>query len=41
MDQQNNDEREGHKISQKKNQKKTKKRNKNLKKILFHFTKLY
>ena len=29
MDQQNNDEREGHKISQKKNQKKTKKRNKN------------
>ena len=38
MDQQNNDEREGHKISQKKNQKtKTKQK---LKKILFHFTKL-
>ena len=40
MDQQNNDEREGHKISQKK--KKTKKKTKKkLKKILFHFTKLY
>ena len=40
MDQQNNDEREGHKISQKKNQKKPKTKQK-LKKILFHFTKLY
>ena len=29
MDQQNNDEREGHKISQKKNHKKNQKRNKN------------
>ena len=36
MDQQNNDEREGHKISQKKNQEKTKKKTK-IKKNSFSF----